>query len=177
MKYRVFWVILLLVIWGRATVHSEISEVKEFEESKSVQDVRGLEHIDEIKPPEYVKILSHEKLEDAKTSLEESQEDFVDKGEYLGEFNMTAYDLNEKCCSKSRSHPAFGITASGFDLKGLSREEAQTVAVDPKIIPLGSKLYLEFEGKYELFSGIYYARDTGSAIKGKKLDLFMGDFG
>lgn len=97
--------------------------------------------------------------------------------EYLGKFTVTAYDLSEECCSKSRDHESFGITANGYSLLGLSREEAMTIAVDPEVIPLGSKVYLEFEGEYESFSGEYIARDTGGLIKGRKLDLFMGDFG
>lgn len=41
-----------------------------------------------------------------------------------------------------------------------------SVAVDPSIIPLGSKLYISNYG-YAI------ASDTGSAIIGNKIDLFM----
>lgn len=41
-----------------------------------------------------------------------------------------------------------------------------TIAVDPKEIPLGSKMWVEGYGY-----GI--AQDTGGSIKGKKIDLFM----
>lgn len=44
--------------------------------------------------------------------------------------------------------------------------EAGTIAVDPKIIPLGTRLWVEGYGY-----GI--AEDIGSAIKGNKIDLFM----
>lgn len=43
-----------------------------------------------------------------------------------------------------------------------------TVAVDPSVIPLGSKLYVEGYGY-----GV--AADTGGSIKGNKIDLFMED--
>lgn len=53
-----------------------------------------------------------------------------------------------------------GVTASGMEtFVGM-------VAVDPNIIPLGTKLYVEDYG-------IAIAGDTGGAIKGKKIDLFF----
>lgn len=44
------------------------------------------------------------------------------------------------------------------------------IAVDPRLIPLGSKLYIEFsngEGMYGV------AEDTGGAIKDKRIDIAM----
>lgn len=90
-------------------------------------------------------------------------------------FKATAYDLSVESCGKRPSHPAYGITASGFNLAGLSREQAMTVAVDPKIIPLGTKLRLVFRGDYVRYNGVYTARDTGSAIQGMRVDVFIPD--
>ncbi len=46
------------------------------------------------------------------------------------------------------------------------------VAVDPSVIPLGTRLYIESEdGKY--IYGEAVAGDTGGAIKGNKIDLFV----
>lgn len=92
-------------------------------------------------------------------------------------FSITAYDLSYNSCEKTMNDPAYGITKSGYNLKGMSREEAMTVAADPRVIPQGSKIYLEFTNdKYSKFNGTYTVRDVGGAIKGAKIDLFMGDF-
>ncbi len=72
----------------------------------------------------------------------------------------TAYDLSFKSCGKLPSHPYYGITRSGL------RAKEGIVAVDPKVIPLGTWLYLEGYGEA-------LAADTGGAIKGNKIDLFF----
>ena len=45
-------------------------------------------------------------------------------------------------------------------------QAGRTIAVDPRVIPLGSKVRMN--GRE------YVAEDTGGAIKGKRIDLFMG---
>ena len=86
------------------------------------------------------------------------------------EFEITAYDNTVQSQGKWVDQ-----TASGFNLKGHSLESAKCIAVDPKVIPLGSKVKLYFDEEYKHLNGIYIARDTGGAIKGNKIDLFMGD--
>jgi 3D (Asp-Asp-Asp) domain-containing protein len=94
----------------------------------------------------------------------------------LGVFEVTAYDLSKDSTDKNIGDEDHGKTASGYSLLGMTREEAMSVAVDKTLIPLGSKIYLEFSGAYSIYNGIYTARDTGGAIKDKIIDLFMGDF-
>lgn len=86
------------------------------------------------------------------------------------EFTITAYDNTPASQGKWVDQ-----TATGFNLKGHSLESARCIAVDPKVIPLGSKVELSFDEDYKHLNGVYIARDTGGAIKGKKIDLFMGD--
>lgn len=83
----------------------------------------------------------------------------------IGEFTITAYCACEKCCGKDPSHPAYGITASGTEAT-----QGRTIATDPSVIPTGSVVY--FEGIDGLTGG-YIAEDTGSAIKGNKIDLYF----
>ena len=57
-----------------------------------------------------------------------------------------------------------GTTATGIDLR--SNPNQKVIAVDPSVIPLGSKVWVEGYG--EAIAG-----DTGGAIKGKKIDVFI----
>ena len=41
------------------------------------------------------------------------------------------------------------------------------IATDPKVIPLGSKVYIPY------FDKVFIAEDTGSAIKGNKIDIYV----
>ena len=68
----------------------------------------------------------------------------------------TAYTANCAGCS--------GITSTGFNLK--SNPDAKIIAVDPNVIPLGSKVYVEGYGTA-------IAADTGGAINGNKIDVFF----
>jgi 3D (Asp-Asp-Asp) domain-containing protein len=68
----------------------------------------------------------------------------------------TAFTANCKGCS--------GITATGINLK--KNPSAKVIAVDPKVIPLGTKVHVEGYG--EAIAG-----DKGGAIKGNKIDVFI----
>ena len=119
-----------------------------------------------------LKYLANEELE------RESAKNTVSRGDDRGVFTATAYDLSVASCGKKQSHPAYGITASGYSLVGQDRESTMTVATDPKVIPLGTKVYLEFiDQEWQHWNGIYTSRDTGSAIKGSKIDIFYKDTG
>lgn len=80
----------------------------------------------------------------------------------------TAYDLTYESTGKKPGDKWYGITASG------TKARPGVVAVDPKVIPLGTKLYIEsLDGTKDY--GYAIAEDTGGAIKGNKIDLFMED--
>ena len=74
---------------------------------------------------------------------------------YLGTFKAYAYCACAKCCGKSD-----GITATGT-----KATQGRTIAVDPKVIPLGTEVYIEGYGNF-------IAEDTGSGIKGNTIDVF-----
>ncbi|WP_018662176.1 LysM peptidoglycan-binding and 3D domain-containing protein [Heyndrickxia acidiproducens] len=61
-----------------------------------------------------------------------------------------------------------GITATGINVK--SNPNAKVIAVDPNVIPLGSKVYVEGYGTA-------VAGDTGGAIQGNRIDVLVPDTG
>lgn len=73
--------------------------------------------------------------------------------------NASAYTPYCKGCS--------GKTALGWNVR---TKKHKVVAVDPRVIPLGSKVQVLVGGKS---MGTYTAADTGGAIKGKKIDILM----
>ncbi|ADU31022.1 3D domain-containing protein [Evansella cellulosilytica] len=71
-------------------------------------------------------------------------------------FEATAYTANCVGCS--------GVTSTGIDLR--ANPNAKVIAVDPSVIPLGSRV--EVRGY-----GTFLAADIGGAIVGNKIDIFM----
>lgn len=79
-------------------------------------------------------------------------------------------------CSKPSGDLSRGITKNGYNLSGLDWSEARTIAADPNIISLGTKVLIKFYDKeYQKYNGIYTVRDTGNAIHGYKIDFYLGD--
>jgi|GEM_PF-2854245 len=50
--------------------------------------------------------------------------------------------------------------------------EKRTIAVDPRVIPLNSRVYVSCSS-WPAINGIYIAEDTGGRIKGNIIDVFM----
>lgn len=71
----------------------------------------------------------------------------------------TAYTAYCKGCS--------GTTAYGIDLRANPKEKV--IAVDPKVVPLGTKVWVEGYG--EAIAG-----DIGGAIKGHRIDVFIPSY-
>lgn len=75
---------------------------------------------------------------------------------YLGVFTATYYDSCRKCNGKWGPIDGFGNPLKWG-----------CVAVDPKVIPLRTKLVID---GYDI---IFEARDTGSGVNGKHVDIYV----
>ena len=91
---------------------------------------------------------------EANTVIEASKSE--DEGTKQITVKATAYTASCEGCS--------GTTATGVDLN--ANPDAKVIAVDPSVIPLGSKVYVEGYG-------VATAADTGGAIKGNRIDVFL----
>lgn len=110
-------------------------------------------HANQILTVSNVTAASKTVVQKANTSISNTPKDKVVKTLIV---SATAYTANCKNCS--------GITALGLNLK--KNPTLKVISVDPKVIKLGTRVYVEGYG-YAI------AGDTGGAIKGNKIDIFV----
>lgn len=82
--------------------------------------------------------------------------------EYWRTFRVWATWYSPASAGKPRSSPGYGITATGL------RARRGVIAVDPTVIPLGTRVYIPGYG-------VAVAGDTGGGVKGNVIDLAYGD--
>lgn len=155
-----FWVIILLFCVGSGIhLRNQLDEHKKLLKATNKELLTAQQDLGK----EMKKNLElSEKLELIGGNLDEVNETIAQlKGVeyelvYLGDFKITHY------CTEHREHicgTGTGITASGTQVTA-----GRTVAVDPKIIPYGTKLYIEGYGWR-------IAEDCGGAVKNTQIDV------
>lgn len=93
-------------------------------------------------------------------------------------FTATAYTAGPESTGKTPDHPAYGITKSGAEV-----EAWHTIAADPNVLPLGTRVFIpQFADKPN--KGIFVVEDTGRRddskaadgnykhIQGKRIDIY-----
>jgi 3D (Asp-Asp-Asp) domain-containing protein len=99
-------------------------------------------------------------------------------GDLLANAARTTAEVTLKLKATLYHVGAAGVGAR--DSLGCVVSPMRTLAVDPKVIPRRTIVFIEEtvgmllpDGR--LHDGLWYASDTGGAIKGNKIDLFTGD--
>ncbi len=134
----------------------EIAKAKE--EAKAQEIAKAKE---EAKAREIAKAKEEAKAREAIKAKEESKNNTQSAKRELTVV-ATAYTADP---SENGTYGGRVLTAMGHDLT--ANPNMRIIAVDPKVIPLGSKVWVEGYG--EAIAG-----DTGSAIKGNRIDVLMG---
>lgn len=96
----------------------------------------------------------------------------VMRKESLGWYFITAYCPSE-CGYNGSNYPTGWMTASGEICHMSSDEERYTV---PSTCAIDRSVHRFYEEFYIEEFGLFVAEDTGSAVKGKHLDLFYEDY-
>ena len=84
-----------------------------------------------------------------------------------------AIDKRETGAEASETSPAVTFTATAYSLRGRTASGAGVrrgiIAADRRLLPLGTRVRLE-AGSY---SGEYIVADTGGAVRGRKIDIWV----
>ncbi|MEC0903151.1 MULTISPECIES: cell wall-binding protein EntB [Bacillus cereus group] len=134
----------------------EIAKAKEEAKAREIAKAK-----EEAKAQEIAKAKEEAKAREALKAKEESKNNVQSAKRELTVV-ATAYTADP---SENGTYGGRVLTAMGHDLT--ANPNMRIIAVDPKVIPLGSKVWVEGYG--EAIAG-----DTGSAIKGNRIDVLMG---
>ncbi|MBE5108349.1 SH3 domain-containing protein [Bacillus thuringiensis] len=144
------------------TKAQEIAKVKEETKAQEIAKVK-----EEAKAQEIAKAKEEAKAQEIAKAKEAAKTQEVSKNNT--QFSKreltvvaTAYTADP---SENGTYGGRVLTAMGHDLT--KNPNMRIIAVDPKVIPLGSKVWVENYG--EAIAG-----DTGSAIKGNRIDVLVG---
>ncbi|TBL70049.1 3D domain-containing protein [Paenibacillus thalictri] len=89
-----------------------------------------------------------------------------DLSQYVSiEVVATGYYAGKESTGKTPGHPEYGVTYSGIKVRR-DNKAISTIAADPNVFPLGTVLYIPGYG-YGIVA------DTGSMVKGNRIDLYF----
>ncbi|MDA1522889.1 cell wall-binding protein EntB [Bacillus cereus] len=144
---------------AKAKEEAKAQEIAKAKEEAKAQEIAKAK--EEAKAQEIAKAKEEAKAREALKAKEESKNNAQSAKRELTVV-ATAYTADP---SENGTYGGRVLTVMGHDLT--ANPNMRIIAVDPKIIPLGSKVWVEGYG--EAIAG-----DTGSAIKGNRIDVLMG---
>ncbi len=114
------------------------------------------------------------RIADKEIIREEAVDKVVVKGRGTS-YNVSSVNLSQKTSTSKSSSSVKGdkmvVSATAYSGDGITatgtRPRWGTIAVDPRIIPYGTKVYIP------KFNMTFVAEDCGGGIKGNRIDIFM----
>ncbi|ABW20190.1 3D domain-containing protein [Alkaliphilus oremlandii] len=127
----------------------------------------GVEVSKEVLDEKIIENSTNEIIEKGTLALVATSRGDISRYSKMITMTATAYTADYASTGKKPGDKYYGVTASG------TRVRPGVVAVDPKVIPLGTKLYIQSTTNGRADYGYAVAEDTGGAIKGNKIDLYF----
>lgn len=120
--------------------------------------------IDKLSKGEKVKVLSSSgdwrKVQFDGNEIGWSHEDYINKTASSSS-SGSSMNVSKRLTVKAYAYTGGGCTATG------TKAKYGTLAVDPRVIPYGTKVYIKELDK------VFTAEDCGGGIKGNKVDIYM----
>ncbi|HTW91276.1 MAG TPA: 3D domain-containing protein [bacterium] len=134
------------------------------------------------------KITYYWAVDEAEYPTSRSSAIYLADGQLLGRFSsafVKAFREEAAACLKDGRRISYLKQANRAQVvdeylgcSGHRLTELRSIAVDPRIIPLGSIVYIpqaenvSIDG--QVLGGVFYAHDVGTAVRGKHIDIFVG---
>ncbi|MWV44891.1 hypothetical protein GRF59_14815 [Paenibacillus sp. HJL G12] len=147
-----FILFLLLTLSANKTELESVMKAQEAANTIHKQSVQ----VETLEKSEIV-VKQEQKEEEVQKNVNNSSKSETEWKTYI----VTAYDNGYKSTQKRPGDKDYGITKSGE-----KTIEGRTVSADPRVLPLGTVIYIENVGERVV-------TDTGGAIKGARLDLYF----
>lgn len=114
-----------------------------------------------------------ETTEDAESAEADGVEETNKAGAAAPEATKAAVDKTEPEAGTQASTPTASFTATAYSLRGRTASGGGVrrgiIAADRRVLPIGTRVKLE-AGSY---SGEYLVADTGGAVRGRKIDIWV----
>lgn len=140
--------LVVLLLWSELPVKQELAEARMLVDSYGYKSISVNPNKTSKSTPQTTEVVA------------------PDPDDILETMNVvaTGYTAGKESTGKKPGHPEYGITYSGVKVRR-DKNKISTIAADPKVLPIGTVLYIPGYG-YGIVA------DTGSAIKGRKIDLY-----